>query len=91
MALELYCLRIIRREGHQKDNEGAWPIGSFIYWRPEIVEDNHGPGGWASYESTRYFTNALFKISQREAERMLKDFTKKWPGIVCEIVKLAEV
>lgn len=83
--LKLYAVIITKRTGHQKDNAVPWPIGAYLYWRPEIVQDNHGPGGGASYEATREPTHASFMSAER-AQSCVDFMAEHYPGVHVEVV-----
>lgn len=84
---DIYAVRIKERTGHQTNNE-YWRVGSYLRFRPEIVEDNHGPGGFATYEPV-----ALERASfgtKREALAIINFMRTTYAGVTCEIRRFVE-
>lgn len=77
-----FGLRIVRREGIQSANERAWPLGGWLFYRPE-VQDEMGPRGHATYLATNNVTSATFG-SHGWALRVKTYMEKMWPGVIVQ-------
>lgn len=77
----VYAVRIIDRTGHQSDN-AYWKIGAWLRYRPEQIEDNHGPGGGDTYEPRTLANEATF-TTRAGADSIVKFMHKRYPGVEC--------
>lgn len=86
--LEIYAVKIKARTGRQANNRN-WPIGAYLKYRPEQVEDVHGPGGWATYDPVVDISNATFEDKQG-ADGVIRFMQRRYAGVECELIKFVE-
>lgn len=61
-----------------------WRLGTWLRFKPAVIEDNHGPGGFASYEPCLNATDATF-TTREGAAAIVTFMNDHYPGVACEI------
>lgn len=79
----VYAVRIIDRTGRQSGND-HWKIGAWLRYRPEVIEGNHGPGGWATYAPCTQANEATFTTCIG-ANDIVRFMHQHYPGVECMV------